>query len=73
MALIQTFKVAESVLLDFEYFFDGIIDEVYDKYEFTRHNKVIHRGHITKQFQGPELEERYTTSGGRVLQDQPNI
>ena len=56
--------------MDFDDFFNGIVKKEEHKDDLDTHNKTIHRGDISKEFQCSEFEVWDTATSCWVLKDQ---
>ena len=66
----EALEVLESVLLNLQDLFNGVVNYEEDKDSLARHHKVIQSVDITNQFHCAKIERRNATSSGRVFKQQ---
>lgn len=66
----EALEVLESVFLNLQDLFNGVVNDEEDKDSLARHHKVIHSVDITNQFHCTKIERWNATASGRVFKQQ---
>ena len=66
----EALEVLESVLLNLQDLFNGVVNDEEDKDSLARHHKVIQSVDITNQFHCTKIERWNATASGRVFKQQ---
>lgn len=67
----DAFEILHLMLLDLNYFLDGIVDDEDDEETFTSHDEMVHSRNVSDQFQGTEIERWNASSGWWVFEKKP--
>ena len=64
-------EIFHPVLANLQHLLNGVVDHEQHEDRLARHHEVIHGGHITDQFDRPEVVRWNTAACGRKLEEQP--
>lgn len=65
----EALEVLHFMFLDFQNFFDSVVDDEENENSFAGHDKMIESVHITDQLQGSEVEGWDTATGCWIFEE----